>query len=346
MRKWSRDEAAHERPTYEWLALGGGVREPWAMTDMHRYLIEEVATDFADGHVSRREALRRLGLLGVEATMAGGLLAACGSATPTPTPASAAAPARTAPPASASGSADVSAPAGPPPALPASLPTSAITFAGPEGRTLRAGWAAADSPRGAILVIHENKGLNEHTRHVAGRFAAKGYSAMALDLLSAEGGTETLGDAANATAALGKVAPERFVADMRAGLDELAKRTPGKKLAGIGFCFGGGMMWRLIAAKDARLAAAAPFYGPFPEGAKLDGVKTAVLGVFAENDERVNKTRDAAKAALEAAKVPNEIVTFAGAGHAFFNDTGPRYDRTAAPAAWDKVLSWLERYVG
>jgi carboxymethylenebutenolidase len=313
------------------------------MTDMHRYLVEEVATDFADGHVSRREAMRRLVLLGIEAAIASSMLAACTPSTPPPPMSAPPVPPAPPPPTSASGE---PAPPAPVTGLPPSRPTEAITFAGPEGRTLRAGWAAADAPRGGVLVIHENKGLNDHTRNVAGRFAVAGYSAMALDLLSAEGGTESLGDPANATAALGKIAPERFIADMRAGLDELAKRTPGKKLAGIGFCFGGGMMWRLATAKDPRLAAAAPFYGPFPEGASFDGAKTAVLGVFAEDDERVNKTRDAAKAALEAAKLPHQIVTFPGAKHAFFNDTGPRYDAGAATAAWDKVLAWFQAYVG
>ena len=313
------------------------------MNDLERYLVEEVATDFADGHVSRREALRRLALLGVEAVAATTLLSACDTkpaapATTSATAAASGAPTSTAP---APASASVARPA---PVLPPSLPTSAITFPGPEGRTLRAGWAAADKPKGALVVIHENKGLNDHTRHVAGRFAAAGYAAMAIDLLSAEGGTETLGDPESATAALGKIAPERLVADVRAGLDELAKRAPGAKLGAIGFCFGGAMTWRLLAAKDPRLAAAAPFYGPFPEGADLAGAKTAVLGVFAEDDERVNKTRDAAKAALEKAKLTHEVVTFPG-GHAFFNDTGARYHAESATAAWTKVLDWFGKHL-
>ncbi|WP_394849471.1 dienelactone hydrolase family protein [Pendulispora brunnea] len=291
------------------------------MNEIQRYLQDEVVLDCADGIISRREALRRLGLMGLTAAAASNLLAGCGDTKEPNVPASASTHA-------AGGGAE------------------SVTFAGPEGRTLRGAWARADSPRGGVLVIHENKGLLEHFRVVAQRFAMAGYSALAVDLLSEEGGTAALGEPANATAALSKTPPERFVADMKAGLDELAKRTPGVKLGAIGFCFGGGMTWRLVGTKDPRLAAAAPFYGPLPEGADFTGAKTAVLGVYAELDGRVNASQPAAKAALEKAGLTHEIVTYPGADHAFFNDTGPRYNSAAATQAWSKVLDWFGRYVG
>jgi carboxymethylenebutenolidase len=323
------------------------------MSEIRRYLVEEIALDYRDGHVSRREALRRMTLLGVEAAVAASMLAACGGDAAGPEPSAPAATATEAPaatateaPTASAPAASASAPPAPPPVLPPSKPTEAITFSGPEKRTLQAAWAAADKPRGAVLVIHENRGLVDHTRHVAGRFAAAGYSSMAIDLLSEEGGTASLGDSANATAALGKVAPERFVADLRAGLDELAKRAPKVKLGAIGFCFGGGMTWRLVGAKDPRLAAAVPFYGPFPEGLDLTGSKAAVLGVYAELDTRVNNSRDAARAALEKAKLKHEIVTYPGADHAFLNDTGKRFHQASATAAWEKVLAWFGQYLG
>lgn len=319
------------------------------MNDIERYLSEEVAIDFRDGLISRREALHRLAVMGLGATSAAALLSGCGgepaatSATPA---ASGSGPASSL---SANAPASASAAAGtapkPAPDLPPSSPTEIITFSGPEGRTLQGAWAAADAPVGAVLVIHENKGLNEHTKHVAGRFAKAGYSAFAVDLLSAEGGTAKFTDLAEATAALGKAPVERHVADLRASLDELTKRAPKVKLAAIGFCFGGGMTWRLVAAKDPRLAAAAPFYGPFPEGADLTGSKAAVLGVYAEADARVNASRDAAKAALEKAKLTHEIVTYPG-DHAFFNDARERYHEASAKAAWAKVLEWFGKHVG
>jgi carboxymethylenebutenolidase len=301
---------------------------PAAMSDMSdtlRYLAEEVGIDHADGHITRREAVRRLSLLGFSAAASATLLSACSKTKAPDDAATPTAPASTAAPTS----------------LPAALPTTAVTFAGPDGRTLQGAFASPPSPTAALLVIHENKGLTEHIRQVAGRFAHRGYATLAIDLLSEEGGTALLGDPANATAALGKVAPARFIADMQAGLAELTKRAPGKKIGAIGFCFGGGMTWRLLASKDPRLAAGAPFYGPFPDGADFQGSPARVLGVFAEKDDRVNKTREAAQKALEAAKIPHEIVTFPGVDHAFFNDTGPRYDATQASAAFDKVLAFF-----
>ena len=227
------------------------------------------------------------------------------------------------------------------------MATEAVTFPGPEGRTVQGAWAAADPARGAVLVIHENRGLNDHIRSVAGRLAASGYSALAIDLLSAEGGTAALGDEARAMAALSGAPQERFVADMRAGLDELERRAPGQKLGAIGFCFGGGMVWTLLASGEPRLAAAAPFYGPLPDGADFSGSPdAAVLGIYAEQDARVNASREAATAALEQAGLTHEIVTYPGANHAFFNDTGPRYDQAAATQAYAKVLDWFGQHLG
>jgi carboxymethylenebutenolidase len=164
-------------------------------------------------------------------------------------------------------------------------------------------------------------------------------------LLSEEGGTGSFSDEFEAMAALGAAPPARFVADMKAGITELRRRLPGKKIAAVGFCFGGGMVWLLLASKEPRLAAAVPFYGPFPDGGNLSGSKAAVLALYGGEDARVNATRDAARAALRAARLPNQIVTFPGADHAFFNDTGPRFDPAAAAGAYRRLLAWFGRYV-
>ena len=227
------------------------------------------------------------------------------------------------------------------------MATEAITFAGPQGRALQGAWAAAAQPRGGVLVIHENRGLTDHIRSVAGRFAGSGYSALAIDLLSEEGGTAKFTDSAQATAALNAAPPERFTADVKAGIDELLRRAPDRKPGAVGFCFGGGQVWSLLAAGEPRLGAAAPFYGPLPDNADLSGSRSAaVLGIYAELDDRVNASRDAAKAALEKAGMVHEIVTYPGANHAFFNDTGQRYDPTAAAAAYQKLIDWFGQHLG
>jgi carboxymethylenebutenolidase len=297
------------------------------MTEMQRYLAEEVAEDLADGIISRREAVRRLGLLGVSGVAATGLLAAVA-------PGKAAA-------AAAPGSAGRDRGDGAAETVWAPVARESITFPGSQGPLLAA-WAPAAEPRGGVLVIHENRGLTEHIRTVAGRLAASGYSALALDLLSEEGGTGAFPGDAEVAAALAQIPPERFVADMKASLTELRHRVRGKKLAAIGFCFGGGMVWRLLTANEPRLAAAAPCYGPFPEGGSFAGSRAAVLGVYGGLDTRVGATRPAAKAALEAASLRHELLIFAEADHAFFNDTGARFNPHAAAEAWRRTLNWFD----
>ena len=283
------------------------------------YLVEEIALDCTEGLLSRREALRRLGLLGVSGATAAALLAAVPDSVR-------AAGASTSPPTTAAAGED-------------------ITFAGPAGDVFGV-YSAADPAKGAVLVIHENRGLTPHIRSIPPRLAADGYSALAVDLLSPEGGTSNLPGEGEATAALGNAPVERLVADLRAGLDELQRRAPDAQLAAIGFCFGGAMTWQLLAAGEPRLAAAVPFYGPLPDGADFSGSPSAaVLGIYAELDDRVNATRDAAEAALEAAGLEHELRTFEGVDHAFFNDTGPRYDADAAAEAYAAMLEWFDEHL-
>lgn len=308
------------------------------MTPLQRYIAEEIAIDHVDGLMSRREAMRRLTLLGLGAAAASALIAACGQnrqqaeSTAAPTA------------------------SGPPPGMDSALPTTPVTWAGPRGR-LQGAWAPArgratgsdttPDVRGGVLVIHENKGLNDWVRSVAGRLAGAGYSGLAVDLLSEQGGTATFADPAEATAALGNLAPEDMVADLRSGIAEVARRTPGKKTAAIGFCMGGGLVWRLLAAGSPELAAAFPFYGPTPDNPDFAGSKgVAVLGFYGELDQRVNATEPVAAAALQKAGLVHELITEPGANHAFFNDTGDRYDPTAASDAWSRTLDWLATHVG
>jgi carboxymethylenebutenolidase len=306
------------------------------MTELQRYLAEEVAEDHADGIITRREAMRRLGLLGLGAATASTLLAACGSSAGADSTSGSAAAATTA---AASGRAQASE-AGVESWAP--VATQPITFKGPRG-TLQGAWAPARQARGSVLVMHENRGLTDHIRQVAGRFAADGFSALALDLLSEEGGTAKVGDEAQVAAALSQIDPARFDADMKAAVSELRRRVRGKKVAATGFCFGGGMVWRLLAAGESRVAAAAPFYGPFPDGGDLGEAKAAVLAIYGGLDARVGATRPAARAAMRKARLANHVLVFGGADHAFFNDTGPRFNPPAAAEAYRRVIDWFDR---
>jgi carboxymethylenebutenolidase len=292
---------------------------------LERYLQEEIALDHADGYLSRREALRRLALLGLATPAAAALLAACARGDDAPTPS------RT-PGAS---------PAGPEPA-----DTEDISFPGPGGRDTLGTFAAAKDPKGAVLVLHENRGLTDHIKSVAGRLATSGYSALAVDLLSAGGGTAKYDDEGKIMQELSAADPEDLVADMSAALDELERRVKGAKIGAIGFCFGGGMVWQLVQSGDKRLAAAAPFYGTTPEeGPDFRDSRAAVLAIYAELDDRVNATREGAEAALEQAKLEHEIVTYPGVDHAFFNATGDSYDKTQAEKAYVRVVSWFGKHL-
>lgn len=299
------------------------------MTPLQRYIAEEIATDHVDGLLSRREALRRLSLLGVSAPAAAVLFAACSKERP-------------APPGTVS---PLPSTPLPPPGMDKALSTQPIRWDGPRGQ-LQAAWAAAKEPRGAVLVIHENKGLNDWVRSVAGRLAGIGYSALAIDLLSEEGGTARYSDPAQATAVLAKMDPQRFVADLRSGLDELIRRAPDRKLGVVGFCFGGGLAWRLLAAGEPRLAAAVPFYGPAPDNPDFAGSKgAAVLGIYAALDSRVNASEPAIRLALEKAGLVFDLVTEPDADHAFFNDTGQRYNPVAAANAWKRLQDWFSDHL-
>jgi carboxymethylenebutenolidase len=297
------------------------------MTELQRYIAEEIAEDHADGILTRREAVRRLGLLGLTGTAASTLLADFAQA------------------ASAAPATATKSPIGGESIGWGPVATQAITFPGRDGRTLQGAWAPAYKPRGSVLVIHENRGLNDHIRLVAGRLAASGWSALAIDLLSEEGGTAALPDDGARSAALAAAPPERFDADMQAGLTELSRRVQRKRIGAIGFCFGGGLVWRLVATKDRRLAAAAPFYGPFVAGTDFKGSRAAVLAVYGGLDQRVLATRDGALAAVKAAGLTHQFLTFTGADHAFFNDTGARFHAPSMAEANRRVLAWFDEYL-
>jgi carboxymethylenebutenolidase len=199
-----------------------------------------------------------------------------------------------------------------------------------------------------VLVCHENRGLTEHIRDVTRRWAVEGYLALAVDLLSRNGGTAAITDTDEISGLLTRdVDPARHVGDFQAAVDYLGS-DPGadtSRLAMTGFCFGGGITWR-AATLMPELKAAAPYYGPAPDLAAAPNIKAAVLGVYSDDPEDfANEGRDELVAALEAAGVIHQINVYPNTQHAFHNDTGPRYNPEAAEQAWRDTVAWFAQYV-
>jgi carboxymethylenebutenolidase len=198
-----------------------------------------------------------------------------------------------------------------------------------------------------ILVIHENRGLVPHIRDVARRYAKIGYVAVAPDLLTSKGGADSFSDPAEQIAALGSLDREDMLVDLQASLSELAA-LPGvraDRLGVTGFCFGGGMTWRL-ATKEPRLVAAVPFYGGNPPLEDVPNIHAAVLAIYGGLDERINAGIEDIEKAMAAAGKVFEKEIYSGAQHAFHNDTNPdRYNADAARAAWARATGWFDHYL-
>lgn len=193
-----------------------------------------------------------------------------------------------------------------------------------------------------VIVIHENRGLNDHTRDVARRFAAEGFAALAPDLLSRKGGTAAMASPDKAREAIMTLSAEEAMADLKAGLAYLNKHTRVKSglLGSVGFCWGGARSF-LLATESERLRAAVVFYGSAPEKEKLAQVRCPVLGLYGETDERITSRVPEVAEAMKKAGKQFEYKIYPGAGHAFFNDTGERYNADAAKDAWTRTLAFL-----
>jgi carboxymethylenebutenolidase len=228
-----------------------------------------------------------------------------------------------------------------------------VTFQG-NGATLMAYEVrpkSASGPLPCILVCHENMGLTEHIRDVARRYAKEGYMAVALDLLSRDGGTAKVvaADASKIPSMLSSPeATARGVDDFAAAADYYGKQASmvaAGKLGMNGFCFGGGITWRAAEAISA-LKAAVPFYGALPPLDQVKNIKAAMLGVYSSDPQDfANARKDELEAALKGANVTYQLKTYPGTQHAFNNDTGPRYIQDQALAAWKDTLDWFAKYV-
>jgi len=308
------------------------------MSDLQRYIIEEWAEDYRGGRLSRREFLRRTALMAGGVTLAIPMLGSLGVSASADEVAQAA----------SSGSSTVAQASGV--TVPENDPaiTAGMVSYTSGGTTVVAYQARPRSggPAPGVMVIHENRGLLEHFKDVARRLAKVGYVAIAPDLASHQGGTARYSDPAQVTAILGQTSAEQMVEMLNSGVLYLQSQSSVRRdrIGAMGYCFGGGMVWRL-ATRNADLKAAAPYYGANPPLEGVPKIKAAVLAIYGEQDTRINAGIPAIRDALQKAGVPHEIVVYPNADHAFFNDTGTRYQPQAAQAAWQRTLAWYERYL-
>jgi carboxymethylenebutenolidase len=202
------------------------------------------------------------------------------------------------------------------------------------------------APLGAVLVIHENRGLNAYAEDVARRVALAGYRAVAPDFLTVAGGTPADQDAART--AIGKLDLGQSAADAVATLGILKALPNANGRAGaIGFCWGGGMVNRIAVSAGPALQAGIPFYGPAPDPALAPRVQAAMLLHYAERDERVNATGLPWAEALKAAGKNVQSYVYPGVEHAFHNDTSAeRFNPAAAQLSWQRTLDVLATAVG
>jgi len=308
------------------------------MSDLERYIVEEWAEDYQDGRLNRREFLRRVALMAGGTAVALPVLRELGV---TATLEEVAAATRQ-PPVAAAPASGVTVPPDDP-----SLEGGMVTF--PMGTATIFGYIARPKFRGAapgVIVVHENRGLLEHFKDVCRRLAKVGYVALAVDLASLEGGTAKHADLAEVTAILGQTPPEQLVAMLNAGVAYLQGLPSVRRdrIGAMGFCFGGGMTWRL-ATSNASVRAAVPFYGPNPPLGDVPKIKAAILAIYGAEDTRITGGMPAIREAMQRAGITFEIIVYPGANHAFFNDTGPRYHEASATDAWQRTLAWFEKYL-
>jgi carboxymethylenebutenolidase len=228
----------------------------------------------------------------------------------------------------------------------ARIRTSTVTVPSPQGNGSVRGYLARPAAAGsypAVLVVHENRGLNPYIEDVARRLATANFVALAPDGLTSLGGYP--GDDEKGGELFAKVDQPKMLEDFAAAAAWL-RMQPGTtgKLGVVGFCYGGGVA-NTLAVRMPDLSAAVPFYGAPPAAADVPKIRAAILAHHAALDTRLAATWPAYDAELTAAKIPHAGYIYAGTNHGFHNDTTPRYDEAAAKLAWQRTLDWFNKYL-
>ena len=230
----------------------------------------------------------------------------------------------------------------------ASVDSTAVKYPG-EGVTLE-GYLSrpkGTGPYPAVIVLHENRGLNDHIRDVARRLASQGHVALAVDMLSRQGGTGSMADPEAARAAFRNVSDDDVVRDLDSAYNYLQSHAmvQQNQTGVIGFCWGGQRSF-LYATANPNLKAAVVFYGNTPEEAALANIQAPVLANYGETDQRITSRVPETEAAMRRLGKSFDFKIYPGAGHAFFNDTSDRYDESAAEDAWNRTLAFFKNNLG
>ena len=227
------------------------------------------------------------------------------------------------------------------------IDTSRITYPSPNGHgTVNAYLvrpAGADGKLPAVLVIHENRGLNPYIEDVTRRLGKAGFMAMAPDGLTSVGGYPGNDDEGRTLQR--SVDREKLLNDFFAGFEYLLSRDDcSGKVGAVGFCYGGGVVNALAVAYP-ELAAGVPFYGRQPDAADVADIKAPMLIQNAELDERINAGWPAYEEALRANGRTYEAHMYPGVNHGFHNDTTPRYDEAAAKLAEQRTIDFFKKHL-
>jgi carboxymethylenebutenolidase len=205
--------------------------------------------------------------------------------------------------------------------------------------------AKGKKKRGAVVVIHENRGLTPHIKDVTRRVAQAGYLALGVDALSVAGGTPA--DEDKGRELIGQLDAPKNLNNYLAALSYLRARPECNGRTGcVGFCWGGGLANQL-AVHDPKLSAAVAYYGQQPKAEDVPQIKANVMLHYGGLDQRINAGIPAYEAALKAAHTPYELFVYEGVNHAFNNDTSPaRYNAEAAKLAWERTLRLFKEKLG
>lgn len=223
-----------------------------------------------------------------------------------------------------------------------------VTVQSPQGNQSIRGYLVRPSKASgklpAVMVVHENRGLNPYIEDVARRLATEGYLAFAPDGLTSVGGYP--GDDEKGGAAFRQVDREKMAEDFLASARWLKVRPDCTgKVGVVGFCFGGGISNAMAVRMGPDLNAAVPFYGGQPPAADVARIKAPLLIHYASLDKRINDGWPAYEAALKANSVTYTMYMYEGVNHGFHNDTTPRYDEAAAKLSWQRTLEFFGKYL-